>query len=285
MPKHAVLALLSIAGFTAPSVAQLHPGDIVLGVDGDLRIMTGLVPPDAVDPVFPARIFTGEFGEQPNWTNDPGYDSIPGAFTAGTRLTFSIRKALRAWNGADFTTIPQERIRINFGPLGPVLTPLDDSPVPGFGVSVTSGGNFHNHYGYTLEAPAQPGLYLLELDMSGDRGLGTSDPYWIIFEQPGSGYDLGEAMQWVVRTYLDPTCPADLTGASDPDAPDYGVPDGAVDAADFFYFLDQFVAGNAAVADLTGSSDPNAPDYGVPDGVVDATDFFYFLDLFVTPCS
>ncbi|MBX3364814.1 MAG: hypothetical protein KF866_08630 [Phycisphaeraceae bacterium] len=81
-----------------------------------------------------------------------------------------------------------------------------------------------------------------------------------------------------------PVCRADLSGSSDPNDPDYGVPDGNVDAADFFYYLDQFVAGNLAVADLSGSSDPNDPGYGVPDGQIDAADFFYFLDIFVAGC-
>ncbi|MCC6283767.1 MAG: hypothetical protein IT439_00485 [Phycisphaerales bacterium] len=80
-------------------------------------------------------------------------------------------------------------------------------------------------------------------------------------------------------------CPADLTGASDPNDPSYGDPDGSVDAADFFYFLDQFALGNLGAADLTGSSDPNDPGYGAPDGVIDAADFFYYLDLFVQGCS
>ncbi|MBX3365006.1 MAG: VCBS repeat-containing protein [Phycisphaeraceae bacterium] len=79
-------------------------------------------------------------------------------------------------------------------------------------------------------------------------------------------------------------CRADLTGSSDPNDPAYGVPDGQIDIADFFYYLDQFVAGNLAVADLTGSSDPNDPAYGVPDGQIDIADFFYYLDLFVQGC-
>ncbi|MCC6285916.1 MAG: hypothetical protein IT439_11570 [Phycisphaerales bacterium] len=79
-------------------------------------------------------------------------------------------------------------------------------------------------------------------------------------------------------------CRADLTGSSDPNDPAYGVPDGTADAADFFYFLDQFVANNLAVADLSGSTDPNDPGYGQPDGILDAADFFYFLDVFVRGC-
>jgi hypothetical protein len=79
-------------------------------------------------------------------------------------------------------------------------------------------------------------------------------------------------------------CAADLSGSSDPNDPAYGVPDGSADAADFFYYLDQFVANNIAEADLTGSSDPNDSGYGVPDGIIDAGDFFYYLDLFVLGC-
>ncbi|MBX3365154.1 MAG: hypothetical protein KF866_10340 [Phycisphaeraceae bacterium] len=79
-------------------------------------------------------------------------------------------------------------------------------------------------------------------------------------------------------------CPADLTGASDPADPSYGIADGQVDISDFFYYLDQFVAGNLAVADLTGSSDPSDPGYGVPDGMLDLSDFFVFLDLFAAGC-
>ncbi|MCW5754255.1 MAG: hypothetical protein KIT24_06055 [Phycisphaeraceae bacterium] len=79
-------------------------------------------------------------------------------------------------------------------------------------------------------------------------------------------------------------CIADLSGSSDPNDPAYGVPDGNVDLSDFFYFLDQFVAGNLAVADLTTTSDPNDPGYGIPDGVLDISDFFYYLDRFVEGC-
>ena len=62
------------------------------------------------------------------------------------------------------------------------------------------------------------------------------------------------------------------------------MPDGAADASDFFYFLDQFTSGILAVADLSGSSDPNDPAYGSPDGFIDAADFFFYLDLFVAGC-
>jgi photosystem II stability/assembly factor-like uncharacterized protein len=104
-------------------------------------------------------------------------------------------------------------------------------------------------------------------------GLGSS-PAWYLAASSGT-YN---------RDQPDAGCGADLTGSSDPNDPSYGVPDGNADIADFFYFLDQFVAGDLAEADLTGSSDPNDPSYGVPDGTLDGADFFYYLDLFVQGC-
>ncbi len=79
-------------------------------------------------------------------------------------------------------------------------------------------------------------------------------------------------------------CAGDLSGSTDPNAAEYGEPDGAIDGADFFYFLDQFTMGNLARADLTGSTLPTDAGYGVPDGQIDASDFFYFLDLFEAGC-
>ncbi len=280
------IAIILSACAAGPAWAQ-HPGDIILGRSPGNQILTGRIADGDPAPSFPERIYLGEFGEgglQPNFTNDPGFDTVAGTFSPGTRLTFTVRRALRTWDGDDFNTIAAETIRISFGPLGPVFTPLTDTPVTGFGVSVSSGGEFHNHYGYRLQAPASPGLYLLELEMAGDGGLLTSDPFWIIFEQPGSAFDINTAAEWVRDTYLDTGCAADLSGSSDPNDPAYGMPDGAADSSDFFYFLDQFTSGNLAVADLSGSSDPNDPAYGSPDGLIDAADFFFYLDLFVAGC-
>lgn len=98
------------------------------------------------------------------------------------------------------------------------------------------------------------------------------------------GFDTSlDGETWVLAPEAEP-CPADLSGSADPNAPTYGVPDGSVDSADFFYFLDAFSSGNLSVADVSGSSDPNDPGYGVPDGMIDSADFFFFLDLFVTGC-
>ncbi|MBX3364098.1 MAG: hypothetical protein KF866_04970 [Phycisphaeraceae bacterium] len=111
------------------------------------------------------------------------------------------------------------------------------------------------------------------------------------FRFVASDYGLGSVVEAAVDdiriiSYDCPViCRADITGSSDPDDPGYGFRDGVVDQSDFFYFLDQFVAGNLDVADMTSTSDPDAPGYGIPDGVIDISDFFYYLDLFVQPCD
>ncbi len=79
-------------------------------------------------------------------------------------------------------------------------------------------------------------------------------------------------------------CAVDITGSSSPSSPSYLVPDGIVDAEDFFAFLGLFAAGDPG-ADISGSSSPASQDYMVPDGVIDAEDFFTFLSLFAAGCG
>ncbi|MCA9287052.1 MAG: hypothetical protein KDA05_00620, partial [Phycisphaerales bacterium] len=66
--------------------------------------------------------------------------------------------------------------------------------------------------------------------------------------------------------------------------PGYGVPDGLLNSNDFFYYLNEFAAGNVAVADLTTGAVPGQPGYGVPNGTLDNNDFFYYLAIFAAGC-
>jgi len=74
-----------------------------------------------------------------------------------------------------------------------------------------------------------------------------------------------------VRPAPEPCSPADVSSGARP-----GIPDGQLDANDFFFYLDRFAAGDL-IADFTGSS-------GVPDGVLDANDFFVYLSIFADGC-
>jgi hypothetical protein len=79
-------------------------------------------------------------------------------------------------------------------------------------------------------------------------------------------------------------CAPDLTSGAIAGQPGYGVPDGALNNEDFFYYLAQFSAGNLAVADLTTSAIAGQPGYGIPNGVINNEDFFYYLELFSSGC-
>ncbi len=109
--------------------------------------------------------------------------------------------------------------------------------------------------------------------------------YQVAIPSPITGEHIFAGAAWAPGLVGVVFCPSDISGSPDPSDPAYGRPDGVIDTADFFYFLDRFVLGDAAVADLTGTPDPGDPGYGQPDGVVDAADFFFFLDRFVEGCA
>ncbi|MEZ6234504.1 MAG: GC-type dockerin domain-anchored protein [Phycisphaerales bacterium] len=79
-------------------------------------------------------------------------------------------------------------------------------------------------------------------------------------------------------------CRADLTAGAIAGQPGYGTPNGVVNNDDFFYYLAEFAAGNAAVADLTTGAVPAQPGYGIPNGVINNDDFFFYLAIFAAGC-
>jgi hypothetical protein len=79
-------------------------------------------------------------------------------------------------------------------------------------------------------------------------------------------------------------CRPDLTAGAIPGQPGYGQPNGTLNNDDFFYYLAQFAAGNAAIADLTTGAIPGQPGYGIPNGVVNNDDFFFYLAAFAAGC-
>ncbi|MBX3363158.1 MAG: pre-peptidase C-terminal domain-containing protein [Phycisphaeraceae bacterium] len=128
----------------------------------------------------------------------------------------------------------------------------------------------------SLHTPGDLGFYIIN---SADFTPGT---YWV-YAAVTDGNAWSGAWSDGTITFVNEVCLADLSSSADPNDPGYGVPDGIIDSADFFFYLDLFVAGNLQ-ADLTGSADPNSPFYGVPDNIVDAADFFFFLDRFTEGC-
>ncbi|MEZ6235737.1 MAG: S8 family serine peptidase [Phycisphaerales bacterium] len=83
---------------------------------------------------------------------------------------------------------------------------------------------------------------------------------------------------------LIPPCPADLTTGAIAGQPGYGVPNGALNSDDFFYYLNLFAAGSLQ-ADLTGSALRGADAFGEPDGILNNDDFFYYLFIYDRGCG
>lgn len=195
-----------VPAVSSPVLAQ-HHGDVFLHVVNN-RIATALIDEDG-DVRLNRRVFESEFGEvAPDFTDEPGFDSDPGTFDPGSELGFNILRALRVWDGAAFAVIPDERLDIAFGPLGPVTTPPIDEIVPGFTVGVSPDGSWHNHLEYYLGAPAATGIYLLELNLfSSDAALRASKPFWLVFNQNDSEENHELAVGWV-RQNLVPAPPA-----------------------------------------------------------------------------
>ncbi|MBL8757242.1 MAG: hypothetical protein JNK35_02290 [Phycisphaerae bacterium] len=247
------VALVS-AGFVTEPARGHHEGDIGLGLSGG-RIVTGVFSQAGFVPG--RRVFGAEFGALvPNFTDDPGFDSLSGTFPAGSSIGFSIRAGLRAWDGQAFAgPIPESRISVDFSGLGPVLSPLDDAPVPGFALPVSSSGQWHRHLQFTLAAPAADGVYLLELTLEGSAPeVGASRPFWLVFNQNRPEEEHDAAIDWVLDNLAsDPSpCAADYNadGTLDPD-----------DLADFIacYFGQTSGAGACPRADFNqdGAADPD----------------------------
>ncbi|MDX2117739.1 MAG: GC-type dockerin domain-anchored protein [Planctomycetota bacterium] len=248
--------LASIAlGLTGTAAVAQHAGDILLTrVDG--RLATGAIDEEG-SVIGPERVFVTAFDG--NFIDEPGIYSDFGAFTPGTAIGFTVRAALRAWDGSDFDTIPAERISMRLGPLGPITTPLTDVPVVGFNTLVGATGEFHRHYGYTLNAPAGDGVYMLELELwATDATIAPSLPYWILFGQNADASDLAAAAAWV-KTNLAGACAADFDA------------DGFLTFNDFDAFVSAFESGETK-ADFDA------------DGFLTFNDFDAFVEAFERGC-
>jgi len=249
----------ALLGVCRAAHAQLHAGDVLLTLNAaGNRILTGKVDDLTGDPIYNVRVFVATFGEAPNFTNDPGFDSDVDAFPPNSQLGFTIRKALRAWDGVEFVTIPTERIGVKFGPLGPVLTPPSDTPEVGFSIGVNGDGQFHHHLGYTLQSPAGDGVYLYEAEIwSNVSGIEASRPYFVIFNQNRSVSEHEDAYDWAVANLVG--CPSDFDRNT------------FVNGDDFDFFVIAFEAG-----DIAADFDMN--------GFVNGDDFDGFVAAFEAGC-
>jgi hypothetical protein len=253
----AITALAFSLMFAAAASAQ-HSGDIFLDVvDG--RIVTGEVNPDqSVE--LGVRVFAATFGDTgfPTFTQNPGFDCLPGTFPTGTANGFNALAGLTVWNDEGFEPADGERLRIAFGPLNVTLA---DEPIEGFTINVQSDGGWHRHLSYTILGPDDntnplPGIYLLELELyNTSASIEPSKPFWKVFNFGMSASIHQEAIAWVEANLFETDdCPADLNG------------DGVVDGADLLILLSEW-------GPCTGDCDADLNN----DDVVDGADLLILL--------
>lgn len=249
--------------------AQIHEGDIAVGINsGKLTVGTES---DGMGVITEKQcVFGIELGSLAR-TTDPGYDTDSGIFVPDTEIAYFIRKALRKWDGSDFETIPAERVRISFGPVPGISTPLSDPAEPLEGVYVgTSAGEWHTHYVFRLELGGSPatgaasdGVYLLELELRTiDGGVGASDPFWLVIDARADQQTLVEAIAHAEAAHGcgDQPCLADVNG------------DGAVTPADFTAWINAYNS-NLPECDQNG------------DGVCSPSDFTAWITNFNAGCD
>lgn len=288
------MRLALILGICAPFAAlqsahAQHAGDIGLMPVGG-RLTTGVF---AGASFFPGqRVFQAPLGTQfPNFASDPGFDSLPGAFVPGARIGFTILDSLRRWNGADFSEIPPERLRISFGPVTPIDSPSTPQNVQGFSLSVGSNGEWHRHLQYTLLDPASDGVYLLSLQLWSDQGgIQPSAPFWLVFNQNRPAGEHDQAAQWAVVHLAsggDPACnEADIASVGETgEGPT--TPDGQLTVDDLIAFVNLFSASTGCPgaapcnqADIVGVGGPPEP----PDGQLTVDDLIAFVNAFGEGC-
>jgi hypothetical protein len=257
-------AMLLALALPSESHAQ-HIGDIMLQpVAG--RVQTGGYVDPGTGPVFvPAmRVFPATFGDVPNSTDEPGYETVEGVtFPDGTLIAFDVLDAVRKWDGNDFDAVPTETIRVTKSGTS-VTSPAQANEVrQGFTFGQVSSGFLHEHLRYTLLGPQGDGVYLLQLRLRVPTGgFQDSLPFWIVFNQNAPENEHDAALAYMDQL-VTPPCPGDLNG------------DNAVNTADLTRFLGRF--GSSVLRGSNG--DFNG------DTLVNTADLTYFLGRFGSACQ
>lgn len=255
-----LIPTLAFAAAAPLARAQLHTGDITLTVANE-HILTGSG--NAANGAFiENRVVGAVLGNPfPNFTNNPGFDSLAGTFPVGSAVGFNLLDALLVWNGSSFEATGGEVMQVSFLSAAAVT---GAGPVPGFTVGVSGTGAWHTHLGFLLQQGASPtldnGVYLLELELYGTApGVGASRPLFMLFRRNASQADLDAAAAYVAANLLNPAVPGDANG------------DGLVNFTDLNIVVSDF---NASGANLPGDLDD--------DGDVDFSDLNLVLSNFNT---
>ena len=276
-----VLSFSISALAAAPAALAQHAGDVGLAVI-DNRIVTGFYELGVFTPG--QRVFGSELGELfPDFTDEPGFVSLPGVFPVPSAIRFNVLAAVRLWDGSGFgSVIPPEQISIGFGPLSPVLTPLTDGLTPGFSLAVASNGEWHRHLEYILLSPASGGIYLLQMNLAGNTATTQASlPFWFVFNQNQSELEHDAAIEWTNTNMVLPPAPACLADVASDSLDTARTPNNSVGPEDLDAFIAGFIAGDASIADVASDSLDTAYN---PNGSVGPEDLDAFIAAFIAGC-
>lgn len=196
------IALVTMAAASMTGAVLAHGGDIGFKIVGG-SLKTGVVlDSGSGEYVLPGqRVFAGEMLISAGVSDEPGFYAEAGTLNAGELITFSVRKALRVWNGADFNSVAGETMRIE-NPAGTAFvdTPPTDPSSPiaaGWGFSFPASGDFDDHPIYYVNGRTGPGIYLLELELTTTQvGIINSPSFWIVFNDGDDEIQHDAAIDW-----------------------------------------------------------------------------------------
>lgn len=198
-----LLGLPIVLSMAAAAPAFAH-GDIWLyAQNGQLK--TGVIDEfPAEDRAEGVRVFHADMGvDVDNAIDEPGLRALVGGLNPAGELSFTINRALRAWDGSSFDLLAANTMTVGFETLS-VTSPTTDSPVAGFGVGIDGDGGLHDHYEFLLNAPTRvQGIWLLDVTFH-FSGLQSADPVWILFSQDLAEEDVEPAEAWAVANVPTP---------------------------------------------------------------------------------
>ncbi|MBX3404789.1 MAG: hypothetical protein KF699_15375 [Phycisphaeraceae bacterium] len=257
-----LITILATTCAASGALAQ-HAGDVFLTVESG-RIATNLQPqPGQIDP---ARVFLAEMGEiEPHFSDEPGFDCLPGTFPTPSAIGFRLRGPVQRWNGSRLAADSAPIFAAAYATLGPVFSPECNLVVDGFTIPVGANGTWHRHIEFTRLSPDGPGVFVVELELfSTAASIAPSRPFWFVFNDGADEADHDAAAEWVEEHLVPQRCPADFDR------------DGEVGVPDIFAFLTAWFAGPASPeawrADVDGSC------------AADVQDIFAFLGAWFAGC-
>ncbi len=163
---HALAALAVMTSVSA--VASAHGEDADYGlaiIDNQVAVGIGNHDTQMVTD-FGERVFASEMTLTPgSWfADEPGIFIEAGSLPDNTQVSFTLTDALLYWDGTGPISFSNASnpLNIGFGPVS-VSTSSDGSPVPGFSINYDADATdgFDEHFEFTINGAAAPGIYLL----------------------------------------------------------------------------------------------------------------------------